>query len=629
MNSTEFSVDRRDIRFVQQELLQLAKLTELPRFKDFTPEDFDMIVEEGSTFVEEVFAPLNKSGDEIGARLDNGKVTTPPGFKEAWRQTAEAGWVGITSDPAFGGQGLPISVAVGVLESMYGANASLYTTAMLTAGSAGLITAFGDQAQKELYARRMIGGQWGGTMCISEPEAGSAVGDITTSAVKASDGPHYLIRGTKCWITGGDHDFTDNNIHLVLARVEGAPPGPKGISLFIVPKFRVDPQGHCVDSNDVTTVRLEHKLGIKASPTAVLEFGAAGDCHGYLLEGENLGMAQMFKLMNEARLQISYQGLGSASGAYRNALAYARERIQGISIERGKDRAAERTPIVRHPDVLHMLMTMKATTEGARALIYATAYYSDMARHGPDDTRQHFKDLVDILTPVAKNTGADQCHEAVRLGVQVLGGVGYTEEFPLAQALRDSKIASIYEGTSGIQALDLVTRKLRMRGGGLFQTLLREIGDLAQNQALLPQLGQAIAEWRDATDKLELTVASLANLAEELGPREGVLNASDVTVYFGDVMCAYYLLKMALIAETRLVEMGAGNSAASSAEGSGLDEQSARETARNSEEARFFYNKIKTAEHYVFQILPRAKAIAAKVQSRNFAALEAIMEEVS
>jgi hypothetical protein len=617
MNSTEYSVDRQDIRFVQRELLKVDRLTELEAFAGFSPDDFDMVLQEGSTFVEEVYAPLNKSGDEEGSRLVDGKVVTPKGFKEAWRQAAEAGWIGMISPPEFGGQGLPLSVAVGVLEAMYGANPGLYTTAMLTAGAAGLIAAFGDDAQKAAYCERMITGVWGGTMCLSEPNAGSAVGDITTRAVKAGDGDHYLITGSKCWISGGDHDFTENIVHMVLARTEGAPPGPKGISLFIVPRYRLDVAGKPTVDNHVTTVRLEHKLGIKASPTCVLDFGSSGKSHGYLLEGECRGMGQMFKLMNEARLQVAYQGLGAASGAFRNAWAFARERVQGIPVEYGKDRAAERAPILAHPDVRHMLLTMKALTEGTRGLIYATAFYSDMAHHGPQETRQRYQDLVDILTPVAKNAGADQGFEVTRLGVQVLGGVGFTEEFPLAQHMRDTKIASIYEGTTGIQGLDLVTRKLRLRGGELFATLLEEIGDLRAERATLPTVRQAIAEWDDAKETLKRVVASLANLADELGPREGVFHATDVCVYFGDLMGAYYLLKMALIAEDKLRALSGGN---------GLDPERLRELALDSDDARFHFNKIKTAEHYVFQILPRVKGIAAKVQNRNFAALEAVLE---
>ena len=357
----------------------------------------------------------------------------------------------------------------------------------------------------------------------------------------------------------------------------------------------------------MTTVRLEHKLGIRASPTCVLEFGSRDDCHGYLLQGENLGMGQIFKLMNEARFTVSYQGLGAASGAYRNALAYAQERVQGIAIDQGKDRAAKRVPIVAHPDVRNTLLTMKALTEGIRGLIYSLAFYTDMARHGPAETRQRFQDLVEILTPVAKNAGADQGFEVTRLGIQVLGGVGYTEEFPLAQAMRDAKIASIYEGTTGIQALDLVTRKLTMRGGELFAALLAEIGDLRPDLAKGEGTRAAIHEWQDAVGKLKLTVRSLKQLGEELGPREAVLHATDVCVFFGDVMCAYYLLKMALLAEAKLAPLVDGHA--------GAQATAARAVALQNPDARFFYNKVKTAEHYVLEILPRGKAVAAKVQS--------------
>jgi alkylation response protein AidB-like acyl-CoA dehydrogenase len=616
MNSTDYTVDRRDILFVQQELLQVQRLTELERFRGFGVEDFEMVVQEGATFVEEVYAPLNKPGDETGSRLVDGKVVTPPGFKEAWRKAAEAGWIGMISEPEHGGQGLPLSVAVGVLEAMYGSNPALYTTAMLTAGAAGLISHFGSEQQKATFCEKMLSGQWGGTMCLSEANAGSAVGDIATRAVKAPGAEHYLIKGNKTWISGGDHDFTENNIHLVLARAAGSPPGPKGISLFIVPKLRLDGEGRPTVPNDVTTLRLEHKLGIKASPTCVLEFGARDDCHGTLLEGENLGMMQMFRLMNEARLQVAYQGLGAASGAFRNALAYARERTQGVPIEKGKDPTQPRAAIVHHPDVRNALMTMKALTEGMRGLIYAVAFYSDLAHHGPAETRGHYQDLVDILTPVAKNAGADQGFEVVRLGIQVLGGVGFTEEFPLAQHLRDTKIASIYEGTTGIQALDLVTRKLTVRGGELFRSLQQEIGGLTSDQGAGDSVRQAIAAWGEAVERLKLTVASVRNLAEELGPREGVFHATDLTVFFGDVMSAYYLLRMALIAEEKLRALSGGDR---------LDAAAVRALAEDNEEAAFYFNKIKTAEHYVFQILPRGRAVAAKVQSRNFAALEAVL----
>ena len=614
MNSTEYSADRRDIQFVQKELFPMDQLADLEAFKDFSPDDFAMVVSEGIQFAETVFGSINVSGDQEGTHLVDGKVVTAKGFAEAWKAYSESGWMGMNNDPKWGGQGLPRGITVGVQEALFGANPALYVTAMLTSGSAGLITTFGDDEQNQLFSTKMISGEWGGTMCLSEPNAGSAVGDITTSAKKSEDGSHYKIKGTKQWISGGDHDMAENIIHLVLARIEGAPPGPKGISLFIVPKRRLDDQGNPAEDNDVTTVRVEHKLGIKASPTCVLEFGTNDDCHGYLLEGEQRGLAQMFKLMNEARLTVAYQGLGSGSGAYRNALAYARERVQGIPIEQGKDQSAPRASIVLHPDVRRDLMTMKAIVEGVRGLIYGVSYYGDMAHFGPEETKGYFSDLVDILTPVAKNAGADNGYEVVRLGIQVLGGVGYTEEFPLAQTLRDTKIASIYEGTTGIQALDLVTRKLTLRGGEMYQTLLKEFNTLTPDQAKTATTRQAIESWQEHVESLSATVASLGNLATELGPREGVFNATEVTVFFGDVCSAYYLLKSAVIAEQRLEEL------LGSAEAD-------REKARENEEARFYFNKVKTAEHYTYQILPRGWAVAAKVRSRNFAALDALLEE--
>ena len=611
MSSTEFVVDRRDIRFVQKEFLDLKRLAELDAFSHVGEDEIDMVLDEGAALIEEVVAPLNKSGDREGSRLENGKVVTPAGFKEAWQSCSEAGWLSIDADPKYSGQGLPLSVALSFQESMYGANPAFYTTMMLTAGAARLIATFGDDAQKDAYCENMLSGRWGGTMCLSEPQAGSAVGDILTSAEPAPDGSHYKIKGTKCWISGGDHDFTDNIVHLVLARVKGAPAGTRGISLFIVPKYRLDGSGNPAEENNVTTVSLEHKLGIKASPTCVLEFGDNDNCHGYLLEAENRGMSQMFKLMNEARLVVAYQGLGAAAGAYGNALAYAQERIQGVPVDQGKNPDAERTAIVHHPDVRNMLMTMKALLEGSRGLIYSLAYYHDMANHGPQAQRGYYQDLVEILTPVAKNTGADQGFEVVRLGVQVLGGVGFTEECPLAQHLRDTKIASIYEGTTGIQALDLVTRKLRLREGGMFQTMLEEIGGLAPDQAGSPTLGEAISRWRDGVGIMRKTVMNLLETSQQHGPREAVFNATDVTVLFGDVMCCHYLLIMALKAEQTMDGLCNGGDAAS--------------LARENEEVRFYFNKIKTAEHYAFQILPRVHAIAAKVESGNFAALEAVL----
>ena len=612
MSSTDFAVDRRDIRFVQKEYLKVDDLCGLEPFGDFNPELFEMVVTEGLTFAEEVFFPLNKPGDEAGLKLENGLVVTPPGFQQAWKKMAEGGWMGMTAPTEYGGQGLPLSVAVAVQEALFGANPSLYITMLLTQGAAGLITAFGTDEQKKLFGERMIAGQWGGTMCLSESQAGSAVGEVLSRAVPAPEG-HYLLTGAKQWISGGDHDFTENIIHLVLARIEGAPPGTKGLSLFVVPKHRVNGTGAIQAPNGVSTVRLEHKLGIKASPTCVLDFGGTAPCHAYLLGGAGQGMAQMFKLMNEARQQIGYQGLGAAAAALHNGLDYARERVQGPAIEGG--RGSGQSAIIHHPDVRHMLATIRAIAEGLRGLMYKVAWMEDMAHHGPPDNREYYQNLADFLTPVVKVAGSDLGFEAARLAIQVLGGVGYTEEFPLAQNLRDIKIASIYEGTNGIQALDLVGRKLNLREGALLEALMHLISPMVPTRAMASPLRQAIVWWREALEGLSRTVEELRKATANHGPRQGVFNATGVTDYFTHVMLAHTLLDMALTAEEKLKGLFPEYPG---------DPHALAAFAAQNEEARFYFNKTKTAEHYVTQILPRVKAVEAAVASNSFAALEAL-----
>ncbi len=608
--SQSYVIDRRDIRFVQKEYLQIQQLTQYAPWDDFSEEDFDLMVQEGNVLIEREIAPLNASGDREGCTFDDNQVKTPKGYKQAWEKLAEGGWIGINSNPDFGGQGLPISVAVGVLESMYGSNPSLYVTAMLTAGAAGLITEFGEDWQKKLYAEPMLNGQFGGTMCLSEPDAGTAVGDITTKATLRADGS-YNIQGVKCWITGGDHDLAKNIVHLVLGRVEGAPRGAKGVSLFIVPKYKVCKNGELGQANNVSTVRIEEKLGLHASPTCVLEFGGKGECQGFLLQGPNRGLTQMFKLMNEARYVVAFQGLGAASGAFQCALHYAKERVQGVAIEYGKNPDAPRTAIIHHPDVRNNLLTMKAIVEGARAFIYDLGLRTDLVRRGPEKDRAFQQDLVDILTPIAKNYGAEQGFDAVRLGIQVLGGVGFTEEFPIAQHLRDVKIASIYEGTTGVQALDLVVRKLGKDKGRLLKVLMNSIADLKPKGGLPSSLRNAIGAWRKTANALPSIGRRLYFLFKTKGPRHAVLNATDISAYFGDVMVCYHLLKMALIAHDKLQAMQAG--------------QDLAHVLEENEEARFYFNKIKAAEHYAFQILPRSQAVLQRLKNKHFAALEAVL----
>ena len=612
MSSTEFKANRRDIEFLLYDVMQAEKLCQFPAFSDFDQDTFHMIIEEACHFAEKVVSPLNQRGDQQGCRLIEGKVKTPTGFKEAWRQMGEGGWVGLNLSPEFGGQGLPELVSIATNEVIYAANQSFYLTCFLTAGAAHLIETFGTDEQKRAYCEKMATGEWTGTMCLTEPHAGTAVGDITTTAVK--EGDHYSIKGTKQFITGGDHDYTGNIVHLVLARVKEAPPGPKGISLFIVPKVRLDGK-----PNDVTLVNLEDKMGIHGSPTALLSFGDNNRCHGYLLQEEHQGMAQMFQLMNESRLQVGLQGLASAAAAYQFALCYANERTQGIAVQHGKNQKAPRALIIEHPDVRRMLMNMKATTEGLRGLIYSCAYYSDMSKHGPQETRVYYKNLLDLYTPIAKSFATDQGFETACIGVQVLGGVGYTRDFPLEQNARDAKIGSIYEGTNGIQALDLVTRKFTIKDGELLATLQKHLQYFDRCHNAIPEeIRGLISEWTSYHDLMFETIASFRMCAGEGKSREYVLYANNMLALMGDVLCAFHLLQQAIIAQIKLNKLQENVNA--------IDHQNDSLLVENIPHSVFFWNKVRTAEYYIYGLLPRALSQARTIQNRNLSPLLAKLE---
>lgn len=608
MSSTEYKANRRDVEFILHEVMEAEKLCQLPNFSDFDQNMFQLIIEEACHFGEKVAAPINAIGDREGNQVFEGKVKSPAGFKEAWKQMAEGGWVGLSMPADFGGQGLPETVSIAANEMIYSANQSFYLTSFLTAGAAHLIHVFGSEEQKSTYCEKMYSGEWTGTMCLTEPHAGTAVGDIVTAAIK--EGDHYLIKGSKQFITGGDHDYTDNIIHLVLARTQGAPPGPKGISLFIVPKFRLDGT-----SNDVILVNLEHKMGIKASPTALLSFGENNQCHGYLLQAENQGMAQMFQMMNESRLQVGLQGLAAAGAAYQFALSYAKERTQGIAVRHGKDQNAQRSFIIEHPDVRRMLLTMKATTEGLRGLIYACGYYTDMSQNGPEEMRMHYKNLLDLSIPIAKSFATDQGFETAVMGMQVLGGVGFTEDFPLEQNARDAKIGSIYEGTNGIQALDLLTRKFTMKDGVLLDSLKKDLQSFEQTNHLIPEEVQGmIEEWQEYHDLMFEAVEALQQKLAA-GDSEGyVLYANNMLSLMGDVLCAFHLLKQALVAQQKLNQLTEN-----------VDSLVA--LLQENPEAAFYWNKIRTAEHYIYGMLPRALCHARTIKNGNRSPLVAKLEQ--
>lgn len=491
-----YKADLRDFRFALFEQFKLGELLGTAPYQDWGPEEVNMVIEQGYRFATEVTGPLNAVGDK-GCRLENGKVITPPGFKEAWKGTYEQGFKTLSVEVEHGGQGAPRVVAAVVSEMLSGSNPAFEMYPALTLGAAEVIGAFGTDEQKHLFLEKMFNGTWSGTMCLTESHAGSDVGLSSTSAKKNADGT-YNIKGTKIFISGGDHDLAENVVHMVLARIEGAQKGTKGLSLFIVPKNRIDAKGNVTGSNDVTVPSIEHKMGINGSATCVLNFGDEDKCIGYLVGGqEHQGIRQMFMLMNFARIGVGVQGLSVAGTAYLNALEYARDRKQGTSIENFKDPEAPRVSILEHADVRRLLLDMKARVEGIRAMILKAAQHYDRAdaKKGKDDEGALY-DLgqVELLTPLIKAYASDQAFRVCESAIQVYGGVGYTKDYPVEQYCRDAKIFSIYEGTNHIQSLDLVARKLGQRGGMNMQALLGDIQTFIEKNKSHEVLGSSVGQ---------------------------------------------------------------------------------------------------------------------------------------
>ena len=470
---TTYSVPLADIDFVLNKFCRLNDITSLPKFADVDISIVGDMLSEAARFFEETFAPLNKVGDTVGShRNADGSVTTPPGFIEAYKAYVASGWGAVGFDPGFGGGGFPWVVNIAIQEMMNSANMALTMAPLLTQGAIDAIMHHGDEVQRMTYLPKMISGEWTGTMNLTEPDAGSDVGAVRTKAVKNADGT-YAITGTKIYITFGEHDMADNIIHLVLARTPDAPAGTKGISCFIVPKFLLNADGTPGERNDVSCVSIEHKLGIKASPTCVLSFGDNGGATGYLIGEENHGMAYMFTMMNQARIGVGLEGMALAERAYQQALDYAVQRRQGRAPGAP---AGEASPIIDHPDVKRMLVTMKSTIEALRRLIYWNAGCLDIAAHHPDAAeREKAADMAALLTPLSKGWGTDMAVELTGLAVQIHGGMGFIEETGVAQHYRDARITTIYEGTNGIQAMDLVGRKLGLKGGSVISGLFDDI----------------------------------------------------------------------------------------------------------------------------------------------------------
>jgi len=542
-----------DMRFVMNEIADMAAISGLPGYEDASPDLIDAILEEAGKTASEILAPINRSGDEQGCVIDNGVVRTPEGFKEAYRQFIDMGWNGMPFDPEYGGQGLPWLVTTAVTEMVQAANMSFGLCPLLTQGAVELLSAHASDDLKTIYLEKMVSGEWNGTMNLTEPQAGSDLARIRTKAER--DGDHYRISGSKLFITYGEHDWTDNIVHLVLARIPGAPAGIKGISLFVVPKFLVNEDGSLGARNDLRCVSIEHKLGINASPTAVMSFGDNEGAIGYLVGEENKGIQCMFTMMNNARLNVGLQGVGIAERAYQQARNFARERVQSRAM--GSDDPKPVT-IIHHPDVKRMLLSMKAQTEATRALAYFVASRIDIAkRHEDANTRADAQTMVDLLTPVVKAWSSDTGIEVANTGVQVHGGMGFIEESGAPQHLRDARITAIYEGTNGIQANDLVGRKVAYDKGAAMQKLISLIRDDQHNMRsvtdqVFVDMGERLSSSVDVLEKTSNWVVSTFGAT----PEEVAAGAVAFLRLTGLVCGGWLLVRSAVIAQEKLDASG-------------------------------------------------------------------------
>jgi len=582
---TAYAPPLRDMQFVLHDVLGVAKYSNLPGFADATPDVVDAILEEGGKLASNVLHPLNQSGDREGCvRHEDGSVTTPKGFKQAYEQYREGGWQGLGADPAYGGQGLPTVIAVAVTEMFSAANMAFGMYPGLARGAADAIHAHGTDAQKQTYLPKIIAGDWGGTMNLTEPHCGTDLGLLRSKAVAQGDGS-YKISGQKIFISAGEHDLTENIIHLVLARIEGSPEGVKGISLFIVPKFFVKEDGSLGERNSVSCGKIEEKMGIHANSTCVMNYDEAT---GYLLGEKDKGLRAMFTMMNEARLGVGMQGLAISEVSYQNGASYAKERLQGRALTGPKDPEKPADPIIVHPDVRRMLLEQKATIEGARAWMYWSALQADFHHKSADEAeRQRADDYLGLMTPALKAYLTEKGYWHATNAQQVLGGHGYIEEWGMEQFVRDARIALIYEGANGIQALDLVGRKLPKDGGRALQAFFADIDQfIADNKGVeelkpfLDGLASARNDVADATGWLMQNAFS--------NPDNAGAGSMDFLHLFS-LLCLSF--SWAMLAK------------------------SAVEKQKEDASDPFYHNKLATGKFFLARILPETKSHLAKLKT--------------
>lgn len=594
-------VNARDQLFVLFEQLDIEKLFEKEKFADFSKEVVLMLQAEAEKLAVHSLLPAYTIGDKEGCTFKEGKVSVPASFHDVYKKYIEAGWLCAMESPDVGGQGLPISVTTACSEFMFAANFPFLMYPGLTHGAARLVEKYGTEEQRNKYMYTMYAGKWTGTMCLTEPGAGSDVGALKTTAKRLPDGT-FSITGTKIFISCGDHDLTENIIHPVLARIEGDPPGTAGISIFLVPKYRVNDDGSLGEFNDIRTGNVEHKMGIKGSATCTLNFGDDGKCIGELLGRERQGMRIMFYMMNEARLEVGMQSLGHATAAYEHAVHYAKERIQSVAVWEMKNPVAKAVPIIQHPDIRRKLLWMKSHVEGIRALNYYTSFCMDMATiSDTDKERERWQGLVELLIPVCKAYASEKAQLVCSMAIDVYGGYGYCSDYPVEQYFRDCKIASIYEGTNGIQCLDLVGRKLGARKGADVMNLFGEINATITKIKPIEDLKGHVAFLEDAYNALIDLTMHFAQLGKSAGFLLPILNATPYLELFGDVVIGHFLLQAAGIAKGKLNVIYKDK---------GVEDSKGKQRALIHEDpdVAFYNGKVAAAKFFAAEVLSTVKA---------------------
>ena len=580
----EYKAPVRDIKFVMQELLDSNSHYQNLGYEDATEDMVDAIIQEAAKFTEQVIAPLNQSGDQQGCTWNDGVVTTPDGFKEAYQQYVEGGWPTLSQNPDFGGQGLPHSLNTSISEMMSAANHSFSMYPGLSHGASATIEAHGSEQQKQLFLPNLVEGRWTGTMCLTEPHCGTDLGMLRTKAELNDDGS-YSLTGTKIFISAGEHDLSENIIHIVIARIPGSPAGNKGISLFIVPKFNVNDAGEVTDRNGVSCGSIEHKMGINGNATCVINFDSA---KGFLVGEINRGLNCMFTFMNSARLGVALEGTAATEASFQGALTYAKDRLQMRSLSGAKNPDGPADPIIVHPDVRRMLLTQKSFAEGGRALVAYLSHLVDITYVGKDEDVKADADIkLALLTPIAKAFLSEVGFESTSHGVQVFGGHGFIKEWGMEQLMRDTKISCIYEGTTGIQALDLLGRKVMGSKGKILEPFIKDINDFcsqnANNTAItehIEALQAYIKQWQQVTEDI---AEKVQNNPDEIGGA-----SVDYLMFAGYITVAYFWARMAAVASEKL--------------NNGADEQA------------FYQAKLHTANFYFKRILPRAQGHAACIE---------------